>query len=160
MTMQLAPTRTPASPAPADRHQVDADAVDVPVLELIQPLAGFPDARRFALARLDETGLVCDLRSLDDPELSFVVVPPTPFFADYSPVIDDAVVAELELEGEDDLLALVVVTLGDTPESATANLLAPVLVNHRTQRAGQYLLSDADLPVRAPLSQASAPAHA
>ena len=46
-----------------------------------------------------------------------------------------------------------VVTLGDTPEQATANLLAPVLVNHRTQRAGQYVLSDADLPMRAPLSR-------
>ena len=46
------------------------------------------------------------------------------------------------------------VTLGDTPDSATANLLAPVLVNHRTQRAGQYLLSDLDLPMRAPLSSA------
>ena len=61
---------------------------------------------------------MCDLRSLDDPNLSFVVVPPGPFFADYSPSIDASVTAELGLEDENDLLALVVVTLGDTPESA------------------------------------------
>ncbi len=133
---------------------------DIPLLQMVQPLAGFPDMRRFALARLDETGLVCDLRSIDDPELRFVVVPSGPFFADYSPEIDDAIVAELGVESADDLIALLVVTLGDTSEDATANLLAPVLVNHRTRLAGQYLLGDTDLPMRAPLSPASSAASA
>jgi flagellar assembly factor FliW len=132
----------------------------VPVLDMVQPLAGFPDRRRFALTRLDETGVVCDLRSLDDPGLRFVVVPPAPFFADYMPEIDDAVVSELGVEDDSDLIALLVVTLGDTPDSATANLLAPVLVNHRTQKAGQYLLTDTDLPMRAPLSPGSSASHA
>ena len=55
---------------------------------------------------------------------------------------------------ESDLLALVVLTLSDTPADATANLMAPVLVNHRTRQAGQYVLTDVDLPIRAPLSDA------
>ena len=134
----------------------DTGDVEVPVLEMVQPMVGFPDHRNFALARLDETGLVCDLHSLDDPGLRFVVVSPSPFFSDYSPEIDDSVVAELGVESADDVLALLVVTLGDTAESATANLLAPVLVNHRTRRAGQYLLDDADLPLRAPLTPVGA----
>jgi flagellar assembly factor FliW len=129
---------------------------DLPVLDMVHPMAGFPDQRRFALARLDETGLVCDLHSLDDPGLRFVVVSPAPFFSDYSPEIDDHVVAELGVETADDLLALLVVTLGDTPEAATANLMAPVLVNHRTRRAGQYLLDGTDLPLRAPLTPVGA----
>jgi hypothetical protein len=32
--------------------------------------------------------------------------------------------------------------------------MAPVLVNHRTRRAGQFLLDDTDLPLRAPLASA------
>jgi flagellar assembly factor FliW len=123
-------------------------------------MAGFPDRRRFALSRLDESGMVCDLYCVDDPQLRFVVVPPAPFFADYTPEIDDSITAELGVESEDDLLALLVVTLGDTPESATANLLAPVLVNHRTRRAGQFLLDDLDLPLRAPLAPAAQAAQA
>jgi flagellar assembly factor FliW len=133
---------------------------DLPVLEMVHPLQGFPEMRRFALARLDESGLVCDLRSLEDPELRFVVVPSAPFFADYAPEVDDAVVADLGVESAEDLIALLVVTLGPTPDSATANLLAPVLVNHRTRLAGQYLLADADLPMRAPLSPVSSGASA
>jgi flagellar assembly factor FliW len=137
----------------AERSDPDTD---IPMLDMVHPLAGFPEMRRFALARLDDTGLVCNLRSIDDPELSFVVVPSGPFFNDYSPEINDQVLAELGVEDPDELIALLVVTIGETSDTATANLLAPVLVNLRTRRAGQYLLDDVDLPMRAPLSPASA----
>ena len=56
------------------------------------------------------------------------------------------------MEHEDDLLTLVVVTLGESAEDATANLLAPVLVNHRTRRAAQVVLDDLDLPIKAHLT--------
>lgn len=136
----------------SDRPEGD---LDISVLEMVQPLAGFPDQRLFALARLDDDGLVCDLRSIDDPDLRFVVVPSGAFFADYTPEVDDAVIELLQVESAEDLLALLVVTLGSTADSATANLLAPVLVNHRTRLAGQFLLDDVDLPMRAPLSPVS-----
>ena len=129
---------------------------EIPVLEMVHPIVGFPDHTRFALARLDDEGTVCDLRSVDDPAVSFVVVPPHVFFADYGPEVDDATVAVLGVESEDDLLTLVVVTLGASAEDATANLLAPVLVNHRTRKAAQVVLDDLDLPVKAPLAAASA----
>jgi flagellar assembly factor FliW len=127
---------------------------DIPVLEMVRPMVGFPEQRRFALARLDHDGLLCDLRSLDDPELSFVVVPPHLFFDDYAPEVDDELVADLGVENVEDLLLLTVVTLGDAPADATANLLAPVVVNHRTRRAAQVVLDDLDLPLRAPLTPA------
>ncbi len=137
-----------------EQPQSPHDPIDLPVLEMVKPMAGFPDERRFALTLLDEAGTVCELVSLDDPQLRFVVIPPTAFFADYSPEIDDSVIAELGVESEEDLLALLVLTLGETPETTTANLLAPVLVNHRNRRAGQFLLDDLDLPLRALLSPA------
>ncbi len=124
---------------------------DIPVLEMVRPMVGFPELRRFALARLDEAGVVCDLRSLDE-DLRFVVVPPAMFFSDYAPEVDDDLVTALGADGEDDLLLLAVVTLGTEPGDATANLMAPVVVNHRTRRAAQVVLDDPDLPLRAPLT--------
>ena len=64
---------------------------------------------------------------------------------------------ELDVRGdasEDDLLTLVVVTLGSSAADATANLMAPVLVNHRTRKAAQVVLDDLDLPIKAPLAAA------
>ena len=124
---------------------------DIPVLEMIEPLLGFDDQRRFALIRLDDAGVVCELRSLDDEDLRFVVVPPGPFFPDYAPHVDDATAAALSATAAEDLLTLVMVHPGETPEAATANLLAPVLVNHHTRKALQVVLHDEDLSLRAPL---------
>ncbi|HET7357858.1 MAG TPA: flagellar assembly protein FliW [Nocardioidaceae bacterium] len=125
---------------------------DLPALDLVRPLLGFPDYRRFALARLDETGVLCELRSLEQPDLRFVVIPPAVLFPDYAPEIDEEVAEALDASNPDDLLVLALVTLGDTPQAATANLLAPVVVNHRTRRAAQVLLEDPELPLRAPLA--------
>ena len=130
---------------------------DIPVLTMVGPMLGFPEHLRFGLARLDDDGAVCDLRSLDDPELRFVVVPPGLFFPDYAPEITDATARQLRAETADDLVALVVVTLGEGLSDATANLLAPVLVNPDKRLAAQVVLDDASLPLRTPLVPDHAP---
>ena len=120
--------RTPRCPTPPPPTAAGA----IPVLDMVSPMLGFPEHRRFALARLDEEGTVCDLRSLEDTDLRFVVVPPSLFFDDYTPEVADTVAESLRAESGDDLVALVVVTLGEASGDATANLLAPVLVNPAT----------------------------
>ncbi len=124
---------------------------DLPVIEMVRPLAGFPELQRFALARLVDDGTICDLRSLEDPAVSFVVVPPAEFFGDYTPEVDEEAVAPLEVRDVEDLLLLSVVTLGAAPADATVNLRAPLLVNHRNRRALQVILDDPELPMQAPL---------
>ena len=123
---------------------------EIPVIEMVEAMPGFPDCTRFALVRLDEDGVLCALRSVDDPDLRFLVVPPQPFFPDYAPEIDDATVAALGVTRAEDVLVLLVVNPGDDAANATANLLAPVLVNTVTHQGGQVVLNE-DLPVRAPL---------
>ncbi len=129
------------------------DAIDIPVIELAHPMPGFPDDARFALVRLDDDGVLHGFRSLDSEDLQFVVVPPTPFFPDYTPEIGDDVVAELGIapEGADDVLVLLVVRAGASLADTTVNLRAPLVVNPVTRRASQVILDDADLPLAAPL---------
>jgi len=121
---------------------------------MIEPLAGFADHRTFALVRLDDEGTVCELQATDRPGLSFLVVPPHMFFPDYAPLIDEATMKLLAIHAAEDVLLLVLVNPGATLAETTANLLAPVLVNHRTRRAAQIVLDDATLSLRAPLAAA------
>jgi flagellar assembly factor FliW len=123
---------------------------DIPVIEMVAPMPGFPDHQRFALVQLDEAGVLCSLQSVEDPELRFLVVPPAVFFPDYAPVIDDATVASLGIRSAEDAMILLVVNPGDDAGAATANLLAPVVVNLATRQGGQVVL-DEELPIRAPL---------
>lgn len=127
---------------------------EFPAIELVHPLPGFPGHRQFALVQLDGEGVLCELQSLEDAGLRFLVVPPVAFFPDYEPVVDDEVVADLEIEAAEEVLALLVLTAGDNLASTTANLLAPILVNTRTRRALQVILDDPALSVTTPLVRA------
>jgi flagellar assembly factor FliW len=124
----------------------------LPELTMAGGLAGFPDAERYALVEVPEATPLFLLRSLDVPGLEFVVVPPAVFFPDYAPEIDDASAARLGLIDAEDALLLVVLTVGASATDATANLLAPVVINQRTRAAGQVLLQG-EWPLRAPLRQ-------
>jgi flagellar assembly factor FliW len=123
----------------------------LPTIEFTSPLPGFPEHRRFVLTRTADDGLVYTLRSADDPDLRFVVVPPAPFYPDYAPEVGEQVIEQLaSTRPEEDLLVLLVVTVGSHPRDATANLLAPIVVDKSSMRAVQVVL-DQDLPVRVPL---------
>ena len=124
---------------------------DLPVIELVRPMPGFPERRRFALVQLDEDGVLCSMTSLDEPALRFLVVPPGRFFPDYAPEVEDDVLEELQIGSADDVLLLVVLNAGDSLATTTANLAAPVLVNPTTRRGGQIVLDRPGLPVAAPL---------
>jgi flagellar assembly factor FliW len=125
--------------------------VDIPdALELTAPLPGLPDHVRYSLTPLDEIGVLFALRSDGEPQVRLFVVPPREFFPDYEPVIPSAVRTALDLtDAETVLLTVVSPPQGDEP--ATANLLAPIVVNARTGLAVQTVLDDSGWPLRAPL---------
>ncbi|WP_331273170.1 flagellar assembly protein FliW [Motilibacter deserti] len=125
---------------------------ELPSLVFPSGLPGFSEARQFALVRLDDAGTAYSLRSLEHEDLRFVVMPPGLFFPDYAPEIDDEAAAELGLERAEDALVLLVVTPGESVDKATVNLMAPVVINLRTNQAAQVVLTGSDLPLRAPLA--------
>jgi flagellar assembly factor FliW len=115
-------------------------------------LPGFPDAHRFTLVRWgDEESPFSILRSLEQEGLEFVVVPPVVFFPGYTPEVDDTTVGRLDLKTSDDAILLAVVTLGDKPVDATANLMGPIVINRHTRRAAQAVLATSGYELRAPL---------
>ncbi len=124
---------------------------EIPVIELVHPMPGFPELARFALVQVDDDGVLCSLTSLEDPGLRFLVVPPMTFFPDYTPEVDEDVLDDLGTTAVDDLMLLCVLTAGESLATTTANLAAPVVVNTVTNRALQVVLDDPALSVATPL---------
>lgn len=169
VTHHSAPVPAPA-PAPEAAAPVDATApVDettgLPELRLARPMPGFPGLSRFVLVQLDggdegepadtpEGGdrtpsVLYELRSVERPEVSFLVAVPGAFFPDYTVDLDEQACQELGLTDAGDALVVVILTVGADPGATTANLLAPVVINARTRSAAQVILSGSDWPVRA-----------
>jgi flagellar assembly factor FliW len=168
----------PIDQAEQSRQSGLSDGVRLPELHLVRPLAGFGELTRFALVRIDHAGnarhaqsgpdaappdggddtdadddpmasLLFELRSVQAPDVRFLVAAPAAFFPDYTVELDEVAVAELGLERAEDALILVILTVGANSASTTANLLAPVVVNARNRSAVQVILSGTDWPVRA-----------
>jgi flagellar assembly factor FliW len=147
-------------------------AEGLPVLQFVRSMPGFPGLTRFALVRLggeessggataggasDPTdavleALVYEMRSLDDPDVRFLVAVPTAFFPDYVIDLDETTCEELDLHDAADALVLVVLTVDAEDSSPSANLLAPVVINGRNRSAAQAILSGSEWPVRAALA--------
>jgi flagellar assembly factor FliW len=90
-----------------------------------------------------------ELRSVESPQVRFLVGVPDAFFPEYSVELDDVTCADLELTAADDALVLTVLTISSDGASTTANLLAPVVINARKRIAAQVILSGSEWPVRA-----------
>jgi flagellar assembly factor FliW len=120
------------------------------IVEFVSPILGFADETSFAIAPLEESGTLWALTSTRTPELTFVAAAPAPFFPDYAPTIDEGSVAGLDAEDEE-LAVLVILTVAGSIRTATANLLAPIVLAPNRRRGMQLVLTDDTLPLRAPL---------
>lgn len=119
------------------------------LLHPVTPLPGLPGHPEYSLDGLDDDGILYALRSLADPAVRLFVVRPEAFFEGYAPGVDRETRTALELGDGDDPLLLVVVHPATDAAPATANLLAPLMVNPATGAASQVVLDD--WPLRAPL---------
>jgi flagellar assembly factor FliW len=142
----------------------------LPALELTFPvgLPGFKGARQFRLeplgdgVTLNPFGRLIALEpvTLADGSLAervrLIVAAPGLLWPDYTVEIDDATEVLLELDEARDAAALVVVTLGHSIETSTANLLAPLVFNISKHLATQMvpmgsLDEQGRWPIHAPL---------
>jgi len=131
---------------------VAGGAVDAPELRFDGGLPGFPGCERFVLERWgDEASPFSLLRSVDDDELSFVVVPPALFFPDYEPEVAEDAVASIGVTEPDDAMLLVIVTVRQPVQDSTANLLGPLVVNVHDLRGVQAVLEPDRWSTAAPL---------
>ena len=135
-------------------HAAPLTPENIPVINVPDGLPGYPDVREFILERLDDMGALCALRALDDRGPAFFVIPPAVWFPDYEPVLDVVTCAALELQDVNEALLLLLVTMGEHPKDATANLMAPFVVNTRTRRGGQVVLSGTGYSMHQPLTGA------
>jgi flagellar assembly factor FliW len=143
------PTRTPALTVLPTLAPV---APSVQVLELAEPLPGFPGHRAYVLVPADPGGHLFWLQSVAPDGPRFLAVAAASFFPEYTPVLPSAACDELELAdaAEAGLYCLVTVPDGDV-SAATANLRAPLVINPVTHRARQLVLTDGLHPIQQPM---------
>ena len=104
-------------------------------------LPAFEDEHEFIIVPYDEESPYVFLQSATTPDLAFLMTIPFIFFPDYEFRLEDDVLKSLALESQEDLLLYTLLTIpGSDIREMTANLLAPIVINSRTNEGRQVVL--------------------
>ena len=115
------------------------------ILVMPEGLPGFDGFEKFALLEDPKTAPFCWFQSIDEPNLSLIVMNPFLFKPDYELDLDGFIDSQ-DWEGitSDELLVYVVVNVSENKKETkiTANLMGPLIINPKTNQVIQAVISD------------------
>lgn len=117
-------------------------------------LPGFESYRRYVILQQKEYDPFLFLQCVDNGELSFFLIDPFAIYPDYEVILDEPAKQELQAEEGDSrpsVLVYAIVSIRDSLEKATLNLMAPVVLNMEKKIGKQLILHHSGYMTRHPL---------
>jgi flagellar assembly factor FliW len=130
---------------------IRSDQRDSFVLSFPWGMPGLEDYRKYNLVLLEEDSPFYYLRCTGQPEIGLLLVNPFVAFRDYEFDLAEEAAAQLEIADQEQVAVLCTVNTSKGLDSATINLLAPIVVNTEKLMAKQVILNDRRYSLRAPL---------
>jgi len=122
------------------------------ILTFEHGLLGLENEKKFVLLPIDADLPLAILQSIEHVEIGFVVAYPFAFKKDYSFDICEDDRNQLQIEKEEDVLTYSIVTMKETFQESTINLLAPLIINMDKKCGKQIVLQDnKSYPLRYPM---------
>ena len=116
-------------------------------------LFGFENRKDFLPVPFEEEDTILCLQSIEDRDLSFILMNPFRLMPDYDPVLKPDDYERLGTDQEELLSYYVISVIRSTPEESTVNLKCPVVVNSVTRKAIQVILESGAYRFRHSLSE-------
>lgn len=118
-------------------------------IEFDEGIFGFESEKRFLPIMLEEdSDAVLYLQSMENENLSFVIMNPFMLKADYDPKLSEEDYKALGASSPEDLSYYVFCVVGDSVEECKVNLKCPIVVNHVTRKARQVILDSKEYGFR------------
>ena len=121
----------------------EIEYTDRETIHFPEGLFGFEEQKEFLPIPFEagSDALIC-LQSLEDEDLSFVLLNPFLFFVDYDPKISETDRTAIGSPKDEDISYYVIGVIREQVGDSTVNLKAPVAVNAKTRDARQIILDD------------------
>ena len=121
----------------------EIEVQDDQIIDFSEGILGFDFVDRFVLLEDKESPFIW-LQAYSEPELAFVMVSPLQFMAEYSLVISQSDLDDVDAKSPEELAVYSIVTIpSHDPADMTANLQGPIIINMKTRKGKQAIsLSD------------------
>lgn len=123
------------------------EANEQDIVRFPEGILGFPDHHEYVLIR-PQDGFFHFLQAVDDPGLAFVVISPELMRPDYQVRLDSDQVGDIKLTAVEEAIVYAIVTVPENVANMTANLQAPLIINHRACLGKQLVLMDGKYQIR------------
>jgi len=145
------------------RHFGEIEVHESKIIIFEDGLPGFEDLRKFALfhdeneaadhedsgsSAVSPASVFQWLQSLEDGDVSFVLLNTFIFMPDYDPEIDDNALETLGDFEPSDLIVRNIAVISDKLENMTVNLCAPIVINESTQKGKQVVALNKEYHVK------------
>lgn len=122
------------------------------IIQFPQGIPAFEEEKEFVIVPLGAQSPFVTLQSVQTPSVGFMAAYPYHFKPNYAFDLEQEDLQQLQIEKSEDVLVYAILTLKDTLENSTMNLLAPVAINVKKQIGKQVVLHEnAEHPLRYPL---------
>jgi len=128
-------------------HFGDISCREEDIITFKEGLPGFTKFNRFVIVEPEDSAPFCWLQSVDKKEVSFVIVDPAKFRANYKAVVPVAEMEMLGINNSDSAKVYALVTLSSDPSEVSMNLKAPLIVNNKDKIGAQVILRNTDYDI-------------
>lgn len=112
-------------------------------------IPGFRELHEYIIVEdEDEGSIFAYLQSVEDGEVSFILANPYGLKSDYVANIKDDYIQQLGGGKEEDFTIFVIATVMEKFETATVNLLAPIVIQNETRKGMQVILENTSYTTR------------
>ena len=130
----------------------EIDVAEERIFNFVLPIIGFDLLKKFVIIEPGQENLFKWLQSVEDPTLAFPIISVSSLNIDYSIDLPDNVVEMLGVTSVESLFVMNITSIPqDDPKGTTINLLAPLIFNIDTQKAGQVVLSGTGYDISYPM---------
>lgn len=112
------------------------------ILTFEQGLLGLPEYKKYILLSLDVDLPLALLQSTEEASIGFVVAFPYAFKKDFEFDLSEEDIQDLKIVSPEDAITYAIVTLKESFDDSTINLLAPLVINTKNKTAKQIVLQD------------------
>lgn len=121
------------------------------ILRFDEGLVGMPQLRRMVLIHYSEIAPLLLLCSLEQPDVTFLVLDASAHFPAYAPRFATHLQTQLGLAENESPVLLTTVTIAPEWTASTVNLRAPLVIAPTTMRGAQIVLTDSHYQLAEPL---------
>jgi flagellar assembly factor FliW len=119
-------------------------------VEFRKPLLGFDNLNKFEILEVEANPLFKEINSTEDENISFLSISPFVVDEDYEIDLSDSDIEDLEIENPEDVILLNIITLGESLDTSTVNMRAPIVLNINKELASQIVIQNDKYDIRTP----------